>query len=231
MKKVFNIVFDGNIGSGKTTTIQSLQDYILKNNIDADVVLEPVDEWQKTQDSSNNNILEYYYQDPKKYSFAFQINALLSRIKKVEDILKYSKKQIHFIERSIFTDKNVFLEVNFQKGNISEIEYVIYHQWFDWILSTFKHKIDGIVYLNTSAKICYQRINQRNRKGEESIPMDYLVMLEKFHINWLKNETVIPVTFIDTNVNFFEFPEKKNEVINIIMKMVDDILTNKIRLS
>lgn len=223
------IYLEGNIGSGKSTTIQFLKEYILDKNIDADVILEPVDEWEKTQDSNSTNVLQHYYQDQKKFGFAFQINALLSRVKKVEDQIKKSNKSVHFVERSIFTDKNVFLEANYQSGNITEIEYVIYHQWFDWILSNFKHQPAGIVYLNTSAEICNQRINHRNRTGEEGIPIEYLEMLEKYHHKWLQNETSIPVQYLLSNDNFFEKPEKKNAAILSIMKMVDKIYTNKIR--
>ena len=223
------IYLEGNIGSGKSTLIQFLQEYILEKKIDADVILEPVEEWQKTQDSNETNILQHYYQDQKKFGFAFQINALLSRVKKVEDQIKKSKHSVHFIERSIFTDKNVFLEANYQTGNITEIEYVIYHQWFNWILSNFKHQPAGIVYLNTSADICYQRINQRNRSGEEGIPIEYLSMLEKYHHAWLQKETHIPVQYLDTNDNFFEQPEKKNATIESIMQMVDRIYTRRIR--
>ena len=223
------IYLEGNIGSGKSTLIQFLQDYILEKGIDADVILEPVEEWQKTQDSQNTNILQHYYQDQKKFGFAFQINALLSRVKKVDEQITNSKKSVHFVERSIFTDKNVFLEANYQTGNITEIEYVIYHQWFDWVLSKFKHHPAGIVYLNTSADICHERINQRNRSGEEGIPIDYLVMLEKYHHQWLQKESHIPVQYLDTNDNFFEEPDKKDATIVTIMQMVDKIYTDKIR--
>lgn len=223
------IYLEGNIGSGKSTLINFLKEYIEDKNIDADVILEPVEEWMKTEDSKHTNILQHYYQDQQKFGFAFQINALLSRVKKVEEQIKKSKKSVHFVERSIFTDKNVFLEANYQTGNITEIEYVIYHQWFDWILSNFKHDPSGIVYLNTSASICHNRINQRNRTGEESIPIDYLEMLEKYHHQWLKNETNIPVQYLDTNDNFFLEPEKKNSTIETILKMVDTIYTEKIR--
>ena len=223
------IYLEGNIGSGKSTLINFLQEYIEEKNIDADVILEPVEEWMKTEDSNQKNILQHYYQDQKKFGFAFQINALLSRVKKVEEQIKNSNKNVHFIERSIFTDKNVFLEANYQTGNITEIEYVIYHQWFDWILSNFKHQPSGIVYLNTSAEICNERINQRNRSGEEGIPLDYLVMLEKYHHLWLKNETVVPVQYLQTNDDFYLQPDKKITTIETILKMVDKIYTEKIK--
>ena len=82
------IYLEGNIGSGKSTLIEFLQTYITEKNLDADVILEPVEEWMETKDSNETNILEHYYQDAKKYGFAFQINALLSRVKKVEEKIR-----------------------------------------------------------------------------------------------------------------------------------------------
>ena len=224
------IYLEGNIGSGKSTLINFLQEYIEEKNIDADVILEPVEEWMKTEDSNQKNILQHYYQDQKKFGFAFQINALLSRVKKVEEQIKNSNKNVHFIERSIFTDKNVFLEANYQTGNITEIEYVIYHQWFDWILENFNHRPDGIVYLNTKPEICEQRINQRNRNGEEGIPLEYLKTLDKFHLLWLEKETNIPIIYLDSNINFYENPDRKQEEILRVIGLADTIYSERIRL-
>jgi deoxyadenosine/deoxycytidine kinase len=224
------IYLEGNIGSGKSTFVEFLQSYIDTKQLDADVILEPVDEWLVTQDNQGTNILEHYYQDAKKYGFTFQINALLSRVKKIQDKIKNSKKSVHFVERSIYTDKNVFLECNYQNGNISHMEYVIYHQWFDWILENFNHRPDGIVYLNTKPEICEQRINERNRNGEDGIPLEYLKTLDKFHLLWLEKETDIPIIYLDSNINFYENQDKKQEEILRVIQLADTIYTERIRI-
>ena len=224
------IYLEGNIGSGKSTFVEFLQSYINEHKLDADVILEPVDEWLVTQDNQGTNILEHYYQDAQKYGFAFQINALLSRVKKIQDKIKISKRSIHFVERSIYTDKNVFLECNFQNGNISHMEYVIYHQWFDWILENFNHQPDGIVYLNTKPEICEQRINHRNRNGEEGIPLEYLKTLDKFHQLWLEKEKTIPIIYLDSNINFYKKQDKKQEAILSVIQLADHIYTERIRM-
>ena len=54
------IYLEGNIGSGKSTFIDFLQEYIKKTNWDADVLLEPVQEWEDTKDSTGTNILQHY---------------------------------------------------------------------------------------------------------------------------------------------------------------------------
>lgn len=217
------IYLEGNIGSGKSTLINFLQEYISKHKIDADVILEPVDEWEQTQDSKGKNILQHYYQDAKKYGFPFQINALLSRVKKITETIQNSKKTVHFVERSIFTDKNVFLETNYQNGNITEIEYVIYQQWFQWIVDNYRLQPDGIAFLNTNTSVCYERIKERSRSGEETIPLEYLNILDSFHRNWLDNESSIPIIHLDTNENFYENPTKKEIEIGKIMRLIDRI--------
>ena len=223
---------EGNIGSGKSTFIDFLQTYIDDHNLDADVLLEPVEEWESTQDSSGKNILQHYYQDQVKYGFAFQINALISRVKKIDERIKSSSKKIHFIERSIFTDKNVFLESNYQAGNIAEIEYVIYHQWFNWILDKFDMSPDGFIYLNTTASICSERINVRNRSGEEGIPLSYLETLETYHNQWLEkeeNNNKIPVCRIDSNQNFLQHSNLLQEELVKISQYIQEIEKNRVR--
>ena len=220
------IYIEGNIGSGKSTFINILKEYINQNNIDADVLLEPVEEWENTKDSQGKNILQHYYEDQVKYGFAFQINALISRIKKIDDFIKQSKKRIHFIERSIFTDKNVFLESNFKNGNITEIEYVIYNQWFDYMLKNFNMNPKGFVMLDTPAKICSERIKIRNRTGEESIPLEYLEMIECYHQQWLQKEEKYfcnRVLYIDSSKNFYTDQISLNLELTKIFSFVKDI--------
>ena len=57
----FLIYIEGNIGSGKSTFAKNLSvKYLrsfLKQNLDARIVQEPVDQWVKTYDSDGKNIL------------------------------------------------------------------------------------------------------------------------------------------------------------------------------
>lgn len=82
------IYVEGNIGTGKTTFLNMLN-YYLKEfetmNLDARIVLEPVDEWVKTEDGDGKNILQKFYENQERFSYIFQMNSFISRVKKIND--------------------------------------------------------------------------------------------------------------------------------------------------
>ena len=71
MKKPIIIAVEGNIGTGKSTLLTKL-----KNQIGSSKIIfcqEPIDEWTKIKNKNGETILNEFYNDPKKYSFSFQI--------------------------------------------------------------------------------------------------------------------------------------------------------------
>lgn len=203
------IYIEGNIGAGKTTFIEAFEQYFIKKNIkDAFIKREPVDQWLSTKDSTGKNLLEYFYEDTKKYGFAFQMNAFISRSNDILEMQKANscKKVLNFVERSVFTDRNVFMECNYQRGNISEIEYNIYHTWFDTFVTEFNLQGDKFIYLKTDKDICDTRIKKRSRTGENGIPLDYLEDLNMLHEQWLGDRDDVIV--VDASQDFLKEPEK-----------------------
>ena len=59
-----------------------------------------------------------------------------------------------------------------KSNNIEEFNYKIYLNWFDEFASEFP--INQIIYVKTDPEICYNRIQKRNRTGEEIISQLYL---------------------------------------------------------
>jgi deoxycitidine kinase/deoxyguanosine kinase len=76
---------------------------------------------------------------------------------------------------------------------INHIEYSIYLKWFDEFSDI---PLDGIIYVETIPELCVKRVNKRNRKGEDSISLDYLTECHNYHETWIKN-TNIRVLYID----------------------------------
>ena len=75
------IYIEGNIGTGKTTLLEIIKTYFPnKNNT---VIYEPVDQWKLVKDEHGVNLLDKFYSDIQKWSFAFQMNSFISRIHRV----------------------------------------------------------------------------------------------------------------------------------------------------
>ena len=185
------ISLEGNIGSGKSTILQIMQQKY-QNNPNVIFVDEPVSEWNLIKDG-DKSILELFYEDQAKYSFTFQIMAYITRLRKLLQVLENNSNKIIICERSIYTDKYVFAKMLYQQGHINEIEWQTYNYWFD----TFKEKtkLNMVIYVNTNPEICFERIKKRNRTGESNIPIDYLKHCHRLHNEWLDSnneEVVIP---------------------------------------
>jgi deoxyadenosine/deoxycytidine kinase len=188
MVKIFSI--EGNIGSGKSTLIE----YLKKQNVNYYYLEEPVSVWNEIKDLSGVTILEKYYKNPVKYSFSFQMMAYISRLSFIKHaIANLPSESIIISERSIYTDREIFAKMLYEAGTMEHIEYSIYLKWFDEF-KTFG--LDGIIYVQTSPETCNNRILERNRKGEESIPLEYLESCHEYHEQWINN-TCLPILYID----------------------------------
>jgi deoxyadenosine/deoxycytidine kinase len=152
---------EGNIGSGKSTLIEMIEKQgSLKNNVIT--LLEPVNEWIEI------GILDAFYKDTKRWSFTFQCYDFITKISKLLNILKESKKKVNdstndnsnssnnsstssndtsnlnsadkiiIIERSIYTSRHCFAKNCYESGLMSEMEWTIYVKWFDEMTKLIK---------------------------------------------------------------------------------------------
>jgi deoxyadenosine/deoxycytidine kinase len=188
MKYIFSV--EGNIGSGKSTFVKFLKNSFNNNNV---VFLqEPVDTWTTIVDTDGQNIIQKYYSNQEKYSFAFQMMAYISRLSQIKKIVNESPNgTIIITERCLYTDFNIFAKMLYDSGTLSQIEFSIYKRWFDEFID-FSY-ITAYIYIKTSPEVCLERIASRTRKGEELIPLDYLVKCDHYHREWLKNEKCLEI--------------------------------------
>ena len=202
------IYIEGNIGSGKSTFLELLGPYLstlTKYGINSSIVLEPVDLWMKTKDSDGQNILEKFYGDQDKWSFAFQMNSFISRVKAINDNTNpdTNPDKIVFVERSIYTDRNCFSKLCYENGKMTKLEYDIYCNWNEWLSSEFNVKPNAYIYLQCNPNVNSERICQRSRDGENNIPLEYLEKLHQKHEEWMNYEKQnIPVFTINALDNF-----------------------------
>jgi deoxyadenosine/deoxycytidine kinase len=80
---------DGNIGSGKSTNVNDLQQYF-KNKGTEDIVFvqEPVGEWESVVDINGTPVLTNFYKNQKQYAFRLQMLAYISRLALLRDVAK-----------------------------------------------------------------------------------------------------------------------------------------------
>jgi thymidine kinase len=155
------IVFDGNIGCGKSSILKLIQN---NKPIEMNIYNEPLHDWSKW--------LELFYSDMSKYSFGFQMRVLKSHLDK-KDILN------GIFERSPLSCQRVFGELLFEDKKMNELEWNLTNEFnydYGW-------NPDYVVYLKCDPQICYQRIKQRNRNNEQLIDINYL---ERIHEKYEK---------------------------------------------
>ena len=195
---------EGNVGTGKSTFLQHLE----KDG--NDVIYEPVEQWTSMINENNKNLLQEFYGNQPRWAYTFQSIAFRTRIKNLENCKKNT-----IVERSIFTDRNVFAKTCHENAMMSSIEWNDYTDWFEWLSSQFNVNPSGYIYLQASPKISYERITKRSRSGEEDIPFDYLESLHAKHEQWLNNEPNVLILNVDED---FENNENKLQEMLIRVK-------------
>ena len=193
------ISLDGNIGAGKSTLLQEIRNKLH----DVHIVDEPVSQWSALKNAKGKSLLELFYEDKNRWSYTFQNCALLTRLKNIQKAVEnidttISSPQVIITERSVLTDKHVFAEMLYDAGNIDPLEWELYESWFN--VFGKKYPVRAIIYVSTSSGTSKERINTRNRSGEESIDLEYLDALDKQHKKWIKN-TNIPVLTLSTEAD------------------------------
>lgn len=212
---------EGNIGVGKSTLLKKLKKEIGNYYQDMPIIYlqEPVEIWESIKDENNENIIEKFYKNNKKYSFSFQMMALISKLEYLNNIIDKYNDCIVISDRSVFTDKNIFAKMLYETKDIEEIDYKIYNRWFDHY--TRRVKLTGIIYLHSEPEICHKRIKERNRKGE-NIPLEYLQKCHDYHEMWLNNEK--DILFIDATIDKTNQEDKYEKNIKEITKFINNFI-------
>jgi deoxyadenosine/deoxycytidine kinase len=216
MSKIISI--EGNIGSGKSTILKLLQEY-LSNNENIIFLQEPVEEWDTIKDKNNITILKKFYENQNKYSFAFQMMAYISRLKLLQETISKHPDAIIITERCLDTDRYVFAQMLYDSGKLEDVEYQIYLKWFDHFID--KKNIFKTVYLKTDPNICLSRIIKRNRNGESNISIEYLINCNKYHEDMIINSNNKILT-INSNID----TDKNKNLIMEWLIMINEFIIN-----
>jgi deoxyadenosine/deoxycytidine kinase len=183
------VLLEGNIAAGKTTLGEQLAASDQFN-----FVREPVERWQQ---GFAANLLGRFYEDTQRWAFTMQIGAFVTRAQAIVESPGQADR-INVFERSIYCDRHVFAKNLHQQGFMDDTEWALYLHFWDF----FRAQVpvpDAILYLQTPAQECFNRLQLRGRSEEQSITLAYLQQLETCHDEWLMVPDVagVPVIALD----------------------------------
>jgi deoxyadenosine/deoxycytidine kinase len=153
MSKIVTV--DGNIGAGKTTVLQAL------HRQGFDVKLEPVDKWQPWLD-------RMYKSDTGVFELQIRVWLDSALPKKIENTT--------FIERSPMFQAGVFVPANVANGRLTTVQAALLDEMYEKIWEPTHY-----IYLRSDPNKCSERIKNRGRRSEDSIPLEYLRSLHDLH--------------------------------------------------
>lgn len=182
------IYIEGNIGSGKSTLIQSLNDkpWLLRNSdIDFTAIQEPVDEWR---DSGALSALYNKYIN----NSLFQMMVLCTRSSKLQTAISnincgtnLDKRKVLFAERGLEFGDKAFAQVSI----VNPTEYTLYESSSNAIRQSISDNLTTIdvsyqqhyLYLKLSPEKCLERIHNRHRDEEKLVSLEYLREIHNSH--------------------------------------------------
>ena len=190
------VSFEGNIGSGKTTLVKKLKERYA-NHPHILFLEEPVDVWERIK-QKGKTMLQLFYDNPRKYSFAFQILAYRTRQNLIQEALDNNPGvKLILMERSLEADYEIFAKMLFEEGLMESCEYEIYKTIAK--PDDNEYYVDGIVWLRTEPEVCLERVQTRGREGEEKMSLHYLEKCEMYHHQWLGADLGFVFQMEDTN--------------------------------
>ncbi len=195
-----HIAVAGNIGAGKTTLTKLLAKHY---------------GWTPNfEDVDYNPYLNDFYEDMQRWSFNLQIYFLNSRFNQILEIRKSDKTIIQ--DRTIYEDAYIFAPNLHSMGLMSSRDFDNYFSLFKLMTSVVQAP-DLLIYLRASVPTLVRQIQQRGRKYESSIRIDYLTRLNERYEAWASEYDSGKLLIIDVdNIDFANKPEDLSTVIDKI---------------
>jgi deoxyadenosine/deoxycytidine kinase len=107
--------------------------------------------------------------------------------KKAGEPIQTKPKPILLVsERSIFSDRNVFMLANVESGNIKPHHAAIYDEIYRSLLYNSHYLEKAMIYVTAQPDKCHERIMMRNRTVESDVELKYLDSLEDYHEKMIK---------------------------------------------
>ncbi|KAI5075993.1 hypothetical protein GOP47_0008058 [Adiantum capillus-veneris] len=197
-KRRLTFCVEGNISVGKTTFLHRVTNEAIELRDLVEIVPEPVAKWQDVG-PEHFNILDAFYAEPQRYAYTFQNYVFITRLMQEQESAG-GLKPLRLMERSVFSDRMVFVRAVHEAKWMNEMEISIYDSWFNPVVSVLPGLVpDGFIYLRASPDTCHKRLQMRKRPEEQSVTLEYLKGLHEKHEQWLfpsssNNEGVFSVS-------------------------------------
>lgn len=179
------VFFEGSIGVGKTTLLARIEARLRNVPGTLIIVPEPVDTWR---DVDGHNVLGAFYAEPARWAYDFQVLAMSTRVEAVRRAIDDARARgvlgplVLLCERSVYSDRHVFLEMLVRAGSVSAMERAMYVRAFDFFTSlAYPGRHAGVVYLDATPATCLARLRARDRAEETAVPLAYLEQLAAAH--------------------------------------------------
>ena len=197
------ITIEGNIGAGKTTLA-----HLLSKHFNTRLILE---------EFADNPFLPKFYENPGQYAFPLELFFMAERYKQLKDLLQ-TKDMFQNITISDYLFTKCLL---FAKVNLPEDEFRLYQKLFE-IINPQIVQPDILIYLHTPVNKLQENIKKRNRDYEQSIPNDYLLVLQDTYTQYIRQHN-IKTLFVDAgNADFLGNEEHMKIIINALDKEYED---------
>ncbi len=195
-----HIAVAGNIGSGKTTLTGLLAKHY---------------GWvAQYEDVDDNPYLNDFYEDMQRWSFNLQIYFLNSRFSQIVQIRQTGQETIQ--DRTIYEDAYIFAPNLHSMGLMTTRDFENYFALFN-LMSSLIEPPDLLIYLRASIPTLVNQIQNRGRKYEDNIRLDYLKHLNERYEAWIETYSLGKLLIVDAdNYNFPASPEDLSVVINKI---------------
>jgi deoxyadenosine/deoxycytidine kinase len=195
-----HIAVAGNIGSGKSTLTGLLAKHY---------------GWEAHfEDNDDNPYLNDFYEDMQRWSFNLQVYFLNSRFNHTINIRRSGKTTIQ--DRTIYEDAYIFAPNLHSMGLMSTRDFENYFTLFQ-LMSSLIEPPDLVVYLKASVPTLVDQIQNRGRKYESSIRLDYLKKLNERYDAWVDSYRLGKILTI--NVDNYNFPSNPEDLSAVIDKI------------
>ncbi len=199
------VVVAGNIGSGKTTLTKKLSEKL---------------GWKPHFESVQDNpYLADFYKDMSRWSFPLQVYFLNHRFNAHKQIEASPSSSVQ--DRSIYEDANIFARALYESGKLDERDYQNYRALFESMIQ-YLSPPTLMIFLRRSVPKLQERIKQRGRDYEQSIPVEYLTSLNDYYDDWYGRYNLGKSLIVDTDeLDFLDNEEHFNRLVKRIYDSID----------